>query len=54
VDELEGVFHMVCPIPGELADNSCYVLGELVGMSASVANNMSQRNLLFVYPRKSI
>jgi hypothetical protein len=35
---------MVCGIPCELAENSCQVLGKLVGRSANVVDNESQRN----------
>jgi hypothetical protein len=39
---------MVCQIPGELAEKSCQVLGELVGGSANVTDNGSQSDPLFV------
>jgi hypothetical protein len=37
-------FYMVCRIPEELAEISCQVRGELVGMSVNVAINGFQRN----------
>ena len=45
---------MVCRIPSEMFENSCQLLGELVGRSASIAENRSQRNNLFMYLWKSI
>jgi hypothetical protein len=39
---------MVCQIPGELAEKSCQVLGELIGGSANVTDNGSQWDPVFV------
>jgi hypothetical protein len=45
---------MVCRIPGELAEKSCQVLGELVGGSTNVTDNEPQWDTLFKYLGKSI
>jgi hypothetical protein len=39
---------MVCQIPGELAEKSCQILGELIGGSTNVTDSGSQWDPLFV------
>ena len=45
---------MVCRIQDQMFEQSCQVLGELVGRSANAANSGSQRDPLFVYIGMSI
>jgi len=46
-------FYVVCRITDELAE-SCQVLGDLVGRSASLPNSGSQRDPLFMDLGKSL
>jgi hypothetical protein len=54
MEKMDGGFDKVCRIPNKMAEQSCQVLGELVGRRDTVTNNGSQRDPLSMDLGKSI